>query len=102
LKEMPAQERADMELVLQRFRRLSPTQRRSCVDSFTRLATMPPAERSEFLRQAERWGSLPANERQAWRQIVNKLPVFPPIPTATPPIPVVNPPRRVAPHGATP
>ncbi len=104
LQEMTTLERQDMQRVLERFRSLSPAQRRSCVESFTRLATMPSAERTEFLRQAERWGSLPANERQAWRQIVNKLPVFPPLPTAidTPPLPVVTPPRRVATNGAMP
>lgn len=104
LQDMPAQERRDMEQVLERFRRLNPAQRRACVDSFARLATMAPAERSEFLRQAERWGALPATERQAWRQIVNKLPLFPPLPPGAnePPLPVAPAPRRVATNGATP
>lgn len=104
LQEMSSQERRDMQQVLERFRRLSPEQRRSCVVSFTRLASMAPAQRSEFLRQAERWGSLPASERQAWRQIVNKLPLFPPLPVSAvePPLPVPPAPRRIATNGVIP
>ncbi|MGE3312930.1 MAG: DUF3106 domain-containing protein [Limisphaerales bacterium] len=107
LQEMSAQERSDMERVLVRFRRLNPEQRRSCVESFTRLATMAPAERSQFLRLAERWSSLPSSERDAWRQIVDKLPLFPPLPgpapASEPPLPQTNVPRRVTTAGtATP
>lgn len=104
LQELPAQERHEMELVLERFRRLSPEQRRACVGSFTRLATMSPAERAEFLRNAERWGSLTATERQAWREIVHKLPLFPPLPNAAtePPLPTARPRLRVATNGTPP
>ncbi len=104
LQEMSSQERGDMEQVLQRFRRLNAEQRRTCVESFTRLATMAPAERSQFLRVAERWSALPASEREAWRHLVNKLPVFPPLPASAsePPLPPqASPARRVATAGSS-
>jgi len=89
LLEMSARERSEMQRVLERFRRLTPEQRRTSVGSFARLASMAPAERTEFLRNAERWSALPPAERQAWRQIVDKLPVFPPLPNTAsePPLP---------------
>ena len=89
LLEMTGQERNEMQRVLERFRQLTPEQRRTSVGSFARLASMAPAERAEFLRNAERWSALPPSERQAWRQIIDKLPVFPPLPNAAsePPLP---------------
>lgn len=105
LEEMSASERQEMQAVLERFRRLTPEQRRTSVTSFSRLASMSPAERSEFLRNAERWTALPQEEREAWRQIVNKLPVFPPLPTQLPEPPLPQPPlpsRRVANHPPVP
>ena len=105
LQELSAQERQEMQQVLDRFRRLTPDQRRTSVGSFSRLASMNPAERSEFLRNAERWTTLPPEERKAWRQIVNKLPVFPPLPTAVsePPLPQSPPsPSRLATNSSAP
>ncbi len=102
LLEMSNHERREMEQVLDRFQRLTPEQRRTCVGSFTRLAGMDPAERSDFLRHAARWSALDPAERHAWRQIVNKLPLLPPLPNQAtePPLPTSPTVRRVANHGA--
>ncbi|MCC6231765.1 MAG: DUF3106 domain-containing protein [Verrucomicrobiales bacterium] len=95
---MDARERQAMERVLERFRLLSPDQRQSCIDSFTRFTTLSNSERAEFLRRAERWEKLPAEERAAWRQLVDKLPILPPLPTdgTPPPLPPVRQNPRLA------
>ncbi len=101
LRSMSEVERAEMTSVLERFRKLTPEQRRTCVDSFTRLATLSTDERARFLRSAERWESLAPEERATWRRLVNRLPIFPPLPTeaTAPPLPSM-PPRRALLSGA--
>lgn len=95
LRSMSDAERAEMKAVLERFRKLNPEQRLACIDSFTRLAALPAQERVLFLRSAEHWGSLSADERATWRRLVTRLPIFPPLPTdgAAPPLPAVPAPR---------
>lgn len=102
LRTMSDEERTEMTVVLERFRKLSPDQRRTCVDSFTRLASLSAPDRALFLRSAERWESLSADERATWRQLVTKLPIFPPLPTdhAEPPLPPTAPKRALLSGGA--
>jgi hypothetical protein len=76
-------ERAQMEKTLQSFDNLPPAQRRECIHAFTKFAGMSPAERAEFLKNAERWSQLPPNERQAWRDLVTQVPLWPPLPDAS-------------------
>jgi hypothetical protein len=82
-------ERAQMEKTLQSFDKLPSAQRRECIHAFTKFAGMSPAERAEFLKNAERWSQLPPKERQAWRDLVAQVPLWPPVPAALimPPMP---------------
>jgi len=88
-------ERAQMEKTLQSFDKLPPAQRRECIHAFTKFAGMSPAERAEFLKNAERWSQMPPKERQAWRDLVARVPLWPPMPTALimPPLPPHLPPH---------
>lgn len=90
LRGMKPEERQEMETVLRRFRTLPPTQQQACIASFARFAGLDAAARIEFLRHAERWEALPAEERRAWRDLVGKLPPLPPLPPSRfqpPPLP---------------
>ena len=73
-------ERQQMEKTLQEFGKLAPEQRQQCVASFQKFANMPPPERAQFLKNAARWQAMKPSERQAWRDLVQKLPAFPPLP----------------------
>jgi hypothetical protein len=75
-------ERAQMEKTLQTFEKLPPQQRFLCVRNFTKFAGMSAAERAEFLKDAESWSKLPPKERQAWRDLVARVPQWPPLPPA--------------------
>ncbi len=75
-------ERTQMENALQSFDKLPPIQRIQCVRAFTQFAGMSPADRAEFLKNAERWSQLPPKERQAWRDLVAQVPLWPPLPAA--------------------
>ena len=95
LQAMTEDERLEMTRVLERFRRLAPAQRRACIDAFTRIAALPAGERADFFRRAERWESLSAEDRRAWRRIVAELPLAPPLPLDPyqPPLPPLPKPR---------
>lgn len=88
-------ERQQMEKTLQSFGKLPPQQRMECIRAFTKFAGMSPAERAQFLKNAERWSQLPPNERQAWRDLVTHVPLWPPVPNTLimPPVPL-----QVMPH----
>ena len=88
-------ERAQMEKTLQSFDKLPLAQRAQCIRAFKQFAGMSPADRTEFLKSAERWSQLPPKERQAWRDLVAQVPLWPPLPTVniTPPLPPPVPPR---------
>jgi hypothetical protein len=99
LKTLSDAERAQMDKTLQSFDKLPPAQRRQCIHAFTQFAGMSPTERGEFLKNAERWAQLPPTERQAWRDLVAQVPLWPPLPHAliVPPVPPHLPPH---PHPA--
>jgi hypothetical protein len=71
-------ERTQMEETLLAFERLPAGQRRLCIESFHRFAAMSPAERAQFLKNAERWQAMTPTERDNWRKIVAQLPPLPP------------------------
>ena len=73
-------ERAQMEKTLKTFENLPPQQRLQCVRNYTRFAGMSAAERAEFLKNAESWSKLSPKERQAWRDLVTRIPEWPPMP----------------------
>jgi len=92
-------EKAQIEKTLGTFSNLPLAQRTQCIRAFTKFAGMSPADRVEFLKNAERWSQLPPKERQAWRDLVAQVPLWPPLPTARimppmpPPLPSHLPPR---------
>jgi hypothetical protein len=88
-------ERTQMEQTLQAFDKLPPAQRAKCIRAFAQFAGMSAAERADFLKNAERWSQLPPKERNAWRDLVAQVPLWPPVPAANimPPKPPPLPPR---------
>jgi len=82
-----------MEISLRAFAQLPAGQRRQCVASFSKFATMTADDRTQFLRNAERWEEMAPQERLLWRQLVRSLPVQPPLPPGF---------RRIAPGGLPP
>jgi hypothetical protein len=80
-------DRQEMQKALDVFAKLPVQNRRACVESFQKFATMSPAERGEFLRKAERWQQMSAEERATWKALVTKLPPMPPDPAELPPRP---------------
>ena len=86
---LPPEERMQMTLALRKFDKLPKLQRDRCLKSFAKFSSMSEAERLEFLKNAERWRELPTAERQAWRDLINKVAPAPPLPPvlAFPPLP---------------
>lgn len=96
---LPPAERLQMEAALKKFAKLPKARRAQCLNSFTEFSSMSEAEREEFIRNAERWRELSPAERQAWRELVYRLPKGPPLPPGIampPPLPPMPPAR----HGA--
>jgi hypothetical protein len=73
-------ERHQMEKTLQAFDKMPPAQRAECVNAFARFANMTAPEKAEFLKNAERWSAMSPIERQAWRDLVDNVPQWPPLP----------------------
>ena len=87
---LSAGERAQMEKALEAFDKLPAAQRTQCIRAFAKFAGMTPQDRADFLKNAERWSQLPPQERQAWRDLVAQVPLWPPLqPTLmrAPPLP---------------
>lgn len=82
-------EREAMQRALDRFKNLSPTQRSQCVRNFSRLAELSAGERQAFLRSAEEWQRMSPEDREAWRSLVRRVPILPPLPQGfrLPPLP---------------
>ena len=81
-------ERQQMDRTLRRFEKLPPGQREQCIQAFAEFTSMSLADRQQFLKNAERWKVMSPDERQAWRNLVQKLPEIPPLPPGfIPPLP---------------
>lgn len=80
-------ERAQMEKTLQSFEQLPPQQRMQCVRNYAKFAGMSATERAEFLKNAEHWSKMTPQERQAWRDLVAHVPLWPPMPPVALPMP---------------
>jgi predicted Fe-S protein YdhL (DUF1289 family) len=93
LKTLSEAERRQLEKTLQAFDRLRPDQREECMRSFAKFASLSVAERQEFLQSAERWQQMSPNERQAWREVVRRMPPLPPPRRAPKPPPPPSVPR---------
>jgi hypothetical protein len=88
-------EQDQMQKTLTTFEHLPPMQRITCVRSFSKFAGMSSAERSEFLKNAERWSQMSPAERQAWRDLVTNVPQWPPLPQSALLPPPIPPPYRL-------
>jgi len=73
-------ERAQMEKTLTTFDGLPAQQRAVCIRNYAKFAGMSDGERAEFLKNAESWSKMSPQERQAWRELVAHIPLFPPMP----------------------
>jgi hypothetical protein len=73
-------ERRQMEKSLEKFSQLPRGQQVLCMAGFQKFASLSPQERQEFLRNAEQWQTMSPQDRQVWRQLVNRrlLPPSPP------------------------
>lgn len=89
LGELAPSELKQMDTTLQAFGNLPAHQRAECIHAFGKFASMSRVERTEFLKNAQRWSKMTPSERQAWRDLVAHVPEWPPLPTAalTPPLP---------------
>jgi predicted Fe-S protein YdhL (DUF1289 family) len=97
---LPEAERRQMEETLQAFERLKPEQRTRCIHAFGKLAAMSAEQRQQFLKNAARWQAMTPTEREAWRDLVKQIPIWPPEPPEPPPLPppqLLTPPGFVAP-----
>jgi hypothetical protein len=91
-------ERRQMEKTLEQFGQLTREQRAQCLHSFEQFANLSLPERQLFLQNAERWSLMSPGERQAWRELVSKVPEWPPMPPLVippPPMPPSPKPRGV-------
>lgn len=97
---LSAAERAQMDQTLQTFGKLPPAQRAQCVRAYTEFAGMSPQDRAEFLKSADRWAQMTPKERQAWRDLIAQVPLWPPVrpanimPPQPPPLPPHPAPRN--------
>jgi hypothetical protein len=71
-------ERRWMEYTLKAFAKLPEAQRESCIASFRKFADLSNEERTQFLTSAARWEAMSAEDRQAWRRLVTRMPTPPP------------------------
>jgi hypothetical protein len=81
-------EKQQMEKTLQAYAKLTPQQRTACIQSFEKFAGLSLGERQSFLKNAERWKLMSAEERESWRNLVELAPIQPPYPIGfVPPMP---------------
>ena len=86
-------ERQQMEKTLDAFGKLTPLQRHQCLAAFDKFAGMNLTERHQFLKNAEKWAAMTETERLRWRELVRKVPDWPPSPPirgTPPPLPMIT------------
>ncbi|MCW5556121.1 MAG: DUF3106 domain-containing protein [Verrucomicrobiae bacterium] len=95
-------ERRQMAKTLDAFSALTPRQRDQCLRSFASFAGLSQPEREQFLQNAERWSQMSLAERQAWRELVSRVPRMPPLPPGLMPASPRPPPLPPAPGASAP
>ena len=82
-------ERQAMEKTLVAFQKLPKPQREACIAGFRKFSNLAAADRQLFLQNAGRWQEMNPQDRQAWRDLVRKVPEMPPLPSGLkmPPMP---------------
>ena len=73
-------ERRQIERTLQAFSNLPSAQRSECIRSLNKFASLSIEDRQQFLKNVERWKLMTPDERNAWRELVTKLSLAPPLP----------------------
>jgi hypothetical protein len=81
------EERQLMQVTLDQFQKLAPSQRANCIKNFAKFAELTPAERQAFLVNAGEWQKMSTEDRETWRKLISKVP--PPLPQLyrRPPLP---------------
>jgi hypothetical protein len=77
-------DRSRVQAVLAAIERLPADQRVRGLQSISLLFTMTDDQQRELLRSAARWKELPPAERQAWTNLVHRLPPLPELPSHAP------------------
>jgi hypothetical protein len=80
MRNLSAAERDAMKQTLVAFAALTPDQRQTCIRSFEKFAGMSLADRQIFLKKAEAWQKMTPSEREHWREVVTRVPQWPPFP----------------------
>jgi hypothetical protein len=99
LRTVSGPERRQIDKTLKTFENLPPEQRAKCVRAIEKYVQLSLEDRQQFWKNAERWQLLTPSQRQAWREVVDKLP--PPMPLEIPPVPSSRPTPRPKPALAT-
>jgi predicted Fe-S protein YdhL (DUF1289 family) len=99
LRTLSVPERRQIEKTLQTFESLPHDQRAACIHAFEQFAGLSLQERQQFLKNAEHWKLMTPAQRQAWRDVVKRLP--PPLPPDLPPVPPSHPWSHPVPAVAT-
>jgi hypothetical protein len=73
LSKLTATDREQMEKTLSNFTKMSKAEREEALEGFKKFAELSEPERIAFLKTAERWRTMSANDRHLWRMIVNIL-----------------------------
>src|SRR5262245_27944721 len=85
---LPDTQRQQTAKTLERFRTLPKGEREASLVGFRKFMRLSPNEQGRFLQTAARWQAMPPSDRQAWREVVNKMPDMPPLPPGLlPPLP---------------
>ncbi len=86
---LSADERDLMQKTVEAFKKLPLPARENCIRNFPKFAELSPAERRQFLYNAQEWQKMSAQDRESWRKLVSKVPKFPPLPPGLgqPPLP---------------
>ncbi len=63
---------------LKKLEQLPAAERKQCLDSFQKYSELSEKARIEFLKNAEQWKAMSAEERKAWRSLITSLPPKPP------------------------
>lgn len=73
-------EREETEKVVNSIEKWPKDRQDAYMAAFRKYAEMSPVERYNFLKNAERWQKMSLAERQAWRDLIRRLPESPPLP----------------------
>lgn len=93
LESLSATERRQIQATLASFANLSAAQRAQCIRSLNQFANLSPEERKQFLVDAGKWQRMTPDHRKAWRDMVTRLSLQPPLPPGAgqmPPLPTAT------------